>query len=136
MRSILLLAVSAGILAATATIGQGATGKAPAAISFSRDIQPIFDENCVACHQPGSAEQGLMLDASAAYRHIVGVASKESKAVLVVPGQPDQSYLLAKLSGSQARLGGRGQQMPLGDPLPPAKIALVRAWIAAGAPRN
>ncbi len=136
MRSILLLAASAGIFAAAITVSQSATGRAPAAVSFSRDIQPILDENCVACHQSGSAEQGLMLEAKMAYRHIVGVASKESKSALVVPGKPDQSYLLAKLTGAQIKLGGRGARMPLGDPLPPAKIALVRAWIAAGAPKN
>jgi hypothetical protein len=121
----------AGIMLAPASLAANGT-----AVSYERDIQPIFDENCVACHQTGSAEQGLVFEGGKSFDNIVRVPSKEAKLLLVSPGNPDQSYLLVKLAGTQAKAGGHGAQMPLGDPLSAAKIALVSNWIAAGAPRN
>ncbi len=136
MREKLILTVAAALFAATVAVGQTGIKSPTGSVSYRRDIQPIFDENCVACHQTGSAEQGLVLEGDKAFQGIVRVPSKESKLALVSPGQPDQSYLLAKLAGAQAKVGGHGAQMPLGDPLSPAKVQLVRNWIAAGAPRN
>ncbi len=136
MREKLILTAAAALLAATVAVGQTAIKKPTSGVSYSRDIQPIFDENCAACHQTGSAEQGLVLAGDKAFQGIVRVPSKESKLDLVSPGQPDQSYLLAKLAGTQVKVGGHGAQMPLGDPISPAKVQLVRSWIAAGAPRN
>ena len=110
---------------------------ADASVSYKRDIQPIFDEACVACHQKGSAEAKLVLQRDAAYAATVGVASQEAPgAPLVDPGKPDRSYLLAKVVGDHAKLGGKGARMPLGDPLTDQNIARIRAWIAAGAARN
>ena len=49
----------------------------------------------------------------------------------VNPGSRDNSYLIRKLEGS-ATVGAR---MPLGGPfLDDATIAVIRQWIAAGAP--
>jgi mono/diheme cytochrome c family protein len=104
--------------------------------SFRIDIQPLLNENCVACHQTGSAQQGLALEPGKAYGNLVGAKSRESKLMLVSPGQPNASYLLNKLDGTHLKAGGMGQQMPLGDPLTAAQIAQIRAWITQGAPRN
>ena len=52
---------------------------------------------------------------------------------LVVPGNADASFLLAKLDGTF----DCGLPMPLlVDPLDDNVIAGIRAWIAQGAPRN
>ncbi|MDB5975005.1 MAG: hypothetical protein JWR07_1765 [Nevskia sp.] len=102
--------------------------------SFERDIQPLFDENCVACHQTGSAQRGLTLEQGASYGALVGKASQESKLVLVKPGDTEGSYLLHKISGTQLQAGGSGARMPLGSQLDPASVELIRAWIKAGAP--
>jgi hypothetical protein len=48
----------------------------------------------------------------------------------VVPFQPDQSLLMAKLQSSVPC----GQQMPIGGLLSEENRAAVRAWIVAGAP--
>ena len=108
----------------------------PKGPSFAREVQPIFDDNCVACHQTGSAQQGLILEPGKSFAAIVGVKSKESASTLVVPGNAGQSYLLLKLEGNQQQAGGTGAQMPLGDALTPAQIATVQQWIEAGAPNN
>jgi hypothetical protein len=64
---------------------------------------------------------------------------------LIVPYEPDQSYLVQKLDGTFADLpecraasgtaASCGARMPLGGPaVGGAEIALVRGWIARGAP--
>src|SRR5262249_7840763 len=51
----------------------------------------------------------------------------------VMPGQPDQSFLLAKITDNLA--AGEGQSMPYNvAPLDDATVEVIRAWIAAGAP--
>lgn len=107
---------------------------------FARDIQPIFTSNCAlsGCHAGTAPQQGQNLSAGVAYANIVCVASGERAGMMRVrPFQPDSSYLVHKIQGTQADVGGSGGQMPLGGtPLSQQQIALIRAWIAAGAPNN
>src|ERR1700675_1663136 len=67
--------------------------------SLSRQVQPIFDANCVACHQAGAAQQGLVLESGIAFRN-VGKRSSEAALNLIEAGKPDASYLLQKLNGT------------------------------------
>jgi hypothetical protein len=106
---------------------------AMAAPSFKNNVQPIFDANCVSCHQAGSAPQGLVLESGQSYAAIVGRPSTESRLLLIARGAPDASYVLAKVAGSQAASGGKGERMPLGSSLPTEDIETIRAWINAGA---
>jgi mono/diheme cytochrome c family protein len=107
-------------------------------VSLSKDIQPIFDANCVICHQGGAyAPAGLSLQSGAAYSNLVNVKSTESPLMRVAPGSPGQSYLINKLLGTQGQVGGSGAQMPFGAaPLPQAQITLIQQWITQGAPNN
>ncbi len=98
-------------------------------------VQAIFTRNCVICHAPGN---DLDLVAGAAWADLVGQPAPSAEAcggTLVVPGDPEASYLYQKLSSPTPC---SGSQMPrtdlLPDPLPACVIALVRAWIAEGAP--
>lgn len=106
-------------------------------VSFSKDIQPLFNNSCVICHQV-AGQAGLTLEPNLSYTRLVGVPSTESTAELrVKPGSPDQSYIIAKLQGTQIQAGGSGVQMPYGAaPLSQAQISLVQQWIAEGAPDN
>ena len=106
-------------------------------VSYSRDIQPIFNNYCIVCHQ-GAGQGGLTLEPNLSYSKLVGVPSTQSTTELrVKAGAPDQSYLLAKLNGTQVQAGGGGTQMPQGaSPLSQTQINLVQQWIAAGAPNN
>src|SRR4051812_44520853 len=60
---------------------------APRTIDFGRDIQPIFSENCFACHGPDEKKRkaGLRLDVKTdAFKKL------DSGSIAIVPGQPAQ----------------------------------------------
>ena len=133
MRIGVYLAAAVGIAAAGGVANGGGGNSRP--VSFEADVQPIFDENCVTCHQSSGAPQGLVLEDGKSWQSLLRGRSAESKLPLVTPGRPDDSYLVHKLAGTQTTTG-RGAQMPPGDPLAPDKVAIVQRWIAAGALNN
>ena len=99
-------------------------------------MQPIFDANCVVCHQSASAQEGLVLEDGKAYANVVGQHSHQANMALITPGSAENSYLLHKISGTQAAAHGNGARMPLGGQLDSSDIDIVRAWIVAGAQDN
>lgn len=103
--------------------------------TFSSIQSHILTPICTQCHAGAAAPLGLSLEASGSYGNLVNVASVELPSLLrIKPGAPDSSYLVLKLEGSSAIVGGR---MPLGLPaLSSEAIRTVRDWVAAGAPRN
>ena len=99
--------------------------------TFAADVLPILQASC-SCHGAG-AEAGVDLSDEAAYDTLVfGEAS--IGAPFVVPEEPGASYLVLKLRGDQATVGGSGSRMPLGTPLGDDTIAVVERWIIGGAP--
>jgi len=104
------------------------------------DIQAaVFGPTCssAGCHTGGGATLPTIMDltsAQASFDNHVNVASLQMPgAIRVLPGDPDNSYLIHKLEGTAA-VGGR---MPAGSPNPldPATIADIRQWITDGAMR-
>jgi mono/diheme cytochrome c family protein len=92
----------------------------------------VFDPSCVECHNNSRASGGLNLaDAQTSYDNLVDVAAQQARDLMrVEPGNPDDSYLIHKLEGTQRS----GQQMPLGDPaLSQDTIDVIREWIDRGA---
>lgn len=84
------------------------------------------------CH--GSGTGGLTLDDATAPADLVDVESAGLPgAVLVVAGDADASYLVAKL---EAMSGIVGTEMPPGGALEADRLQLVRDWIDAGALDN
>jgi cytochrome c553 len=134
--TILAFAVLPGCKSGSSSSTTGST-QTTSGVSFSKDVQSIFNNNCVVCHQ-GAGQAGLTLEPNLSYSKLVGVASTESATELRVKASaPDQSYLLAKVNGTQIAAGGSGVQMPYGAaPLSAAQISLISQWIAAGAPNN
>jgi hypothetical protein len=110
------------------------------AISFARDIQPIFTVSCAlsGCHAGGSPSAGMNLSDGQAYQNIVNVPSVGLASMnRVTPGEPDNSYLIHKIQGTQASVGGGGSRMPLiGCCLAQSQIDTIRAWVEAGAENN
>lgn len=94
----------------------------------------VFTPGCavVGCHGGTTAAQGLRLDDGLSAASLINVPSVASASLVrVVPGDPDGSFLIHKLEGTQAA----GDRMPQGGPyLPQATIDVIRAWIASGAP--
>lgn len=103
----------------------------PTPSDFQEIQDTVFTPICSQCHIGAGAPHGLRLDAANSYALLVNVASDEVPTLKRVnPGNPDQSYIVQKISGTAA-VGGR---MPLGQAaLPQDRIDLIRRWIAAGA---
>ena len=95
----------------------------------------IFSRSCASqsCHGAALAG-GLDLTPAGAAASLVGVPASNEVAraagvLRVVPGDPDASFLIRKLAGKLAT--GEGDPMPrVGSTLPPAKLDLLRRWIA------
>lgn len=98
-------------------------------VSFTDDIQPIFNSNCIGCHGEGG-NAGLDLRSSSSYNNLVGVAATNSMGILVVAGDSESSVIAQRLNGA---LGGF---MPPTGPLQDPIRALVLEWINDGALEN
>ncbi len=93
-------------------------------INYARDIQPILARKCYACHGPGQAEAGLRL-----HETQPATSKLESGATAIVPGKPDHSELLKRITTSDADL----RMPPEGKPLSEKEVALLTSWIKSGA---
>jgi mono/diheme cytochrome c family protein len=142
LRTVLCLRLSTFVVAGSllgASLGVMPTLYADDAISYKNQIQPIFNAQCVFCHVTGAENGGLNLARSLSYNNLVSAPSSESKLLRVVPGKPEDSYLMHKLQGTQLSVGGIGDAMPRTDPprrLDPAQLELIRNWILQGAPKD
>ena len=111
--------------------------------TFSSIQQEIFSSGdssgrpaCTNCHNAvGSRFNGLDLSPAVSYSNLVNVASRaKAGAVRVIPGDPENSYLIHKLEGRSTIAGVR---MPLGGPyLEIGQIQVIERWIEIGAPNN
>lgn len=117
----------------------------PTVPGFRQLNESVFQVQCAtaACHSgPGIA--GLSFDdTETAYEHLINGDPVNAPAhfdgmSLVVPGDLDNSFLLAKLTMSQSELGahGYGNTMPMAaTEIPgPNSLQAIRDWIDAGAP--
>ena len=126
-----MITAAAGVLGLLA----GSAQAEDAPVDFARDIAPILATTCATCHQVGTEAGRMALVPKRALASTVNVPSVEAPGLMrIVPGQPDQSYLVMKLEGTQVAHGGTGARMPFGAaPLSPERIRLIRLWIQQGA---
>jgi len=93
------------------------------AVDFVQDVQPIFKERCYGCHGASKQEAAFRLD------HKPSALKGGDFGVAIQPGHGADSILVHVIEGRNPKL-----RMPRkGDPLTPAEIATIRAWIDAGA---
>lgn len=99
-----------------------------AAVSYEKQIVPLWDKYCLDCHGADDADGGLAMDSFAA------LMKGGEEGVAIVAGKADESLLVKFLEGRSGR-GGKNEFMPPGkrDKLTPEEIALVRTWIQEGA---
>lgn len=106
------------------------------------DVQPIFNTNCISCHGVNATRAGLDLTAAVAYANLVGVPSTELPSMnRITAGDPGQSYLFHKISGTQGSActaagqptAACGSLMPPGGSLDATEIEMIRQWILGGA---
>ncbi|MCA9123357.1 MAG: DUF1553 domain-containing protein [Planctomycetaceae bacterium] len=98
---------------------------APALSSdYLRDVKPLLEHKCYACHGAFKQQANLRLDTAA------GLKLGGDSGSPVSPGNPNDSLLIDVLTGEA------GYRMPPaneGTPLAQEEIGLVRQWIAEGA---
>ncbi len=93
-------------------------------VSYHKQIRPLFQANCQGCHQPAKKLGDYLMTS---FDELL--AGGESEEVAIVPGKPDESYLVGQITP----VDGKAEMPKKGDPLSEAEIALVRKWIEQGA---
>ena len=93
-------------------------GSLSGAVDFVRDVRPILETTCVACHGARKAGGGVRLD------------QREWALKVVTPGKPEQSRLY---QSTQIAPGRVGIMPPGGTPLTAEQAGTFRAWILEGA---
>lgn len=111
----------------------------PTLSTIQREIFSASDGSgrlaCVQCHTNvgRTPSAGLLLVDGQSFQALVGQASRaKAGAVLVVPGDPDNSYLIQKLEGS-ATIAGARMPRNAGPFLTAGQISIIRRWIQLGA---
>jgi hypothetical protein len=116
-------------------LGPGGSSGGPGLAPTLSSIQAnVFSVSCAVpgCHGGANAQVDLRLDAGFSGGYLINVPSPRSAGLIrVVPGDPDASFLIQKLQGTQSL----GDRMPLFGPyLPQNTIDVIRQWIQNGAP--
>ena len=112
----------------------GEDGDVGQAVTLARLSEEIFTPRCATsgCHSGTTRAAGLSLQAGDIAAAIVDVPSEAKPDYkLIAPGDPVNSYLLMKVRGDE---GIAGDRMPPARALEAEQIALVEAWVEAGAP--
>ena len=118
------LAVTGGLTPPARLVAADPPKPAGGAVSYYKDVRPIFAQHCNGCHQPAKPQGGYVMTGHA---DLLKAGEREKPGV--VPGQPAKSYLI-----DQITLHGGKAEMPKGrDPLDPVQIKLIADWIAQGA---
>ncbi len=94
----------------------------PDVVSYSKDIQPLWNQDCISCHKTGATAPDL----TAANSYLALTASNK----YVIPGNATGSKLHKSLMGDGAAI------MPTSGKWSDSKIALVDKWINDGALNN
>ena len=106
-------------------------GLAPTLASIQDNV---FSVRCAIpeCHGGGNVQYGLRLDPGFSAGNLINVPSpRNPNLIRVIPGDPDASFLIQKLQGTQTL----GDRMPDGGPyLTTAQVNVIRQWIQDGAP--
>jgi mono/diheme cytochrome c family protein len=92
------------------------------AVSYSRDVQSIFNQICVKCHGGDETKEGLSLKSYA------DVMAGSNNGPVITPGDAANSFLIQQVvNGKMPKQGPR---------LLPAQIRTLSDWVAAGALNN
>lgn len=122
MRTLLLLTLMSPVAllgcgddGSTGMGGAGGSGLTP---FTEAEVQQVFTNSCAGagCHVNFGANpaEGMSLESFATNGMVIGIASNQSDLDRIEPGSRQDSYLWHKINGSQATVGGSGQQMPQG----------------------
>jgi hypothetical protein len=95
------------------------------AIDFNTEVKPIFNNKCISCHGGVKRKAGFSL-----LFRTEAMANTESGKPAIIPGKPDQSELIRRIT-----LNDPEERMPYKhEPLSNKEIGILRQWIKQGAP--
>jgi len=117
-------------LAAALLIGlAGCTGET--AVSYSRDVQPILQANCMSCHQKGGAGHEASGFSMETYDDLM---KGTRNGPMILAGDSQGSNLIVLMEGR----ADPSIRMPHGkaEPVSKADIDTIRRWIDQGAKKN
>lgn len=93
-------------------------------VDFSADVKPILNKKCITCHGGVKAKGGFSL----LFRE-EALAKTESGEPAIIPGDPDHSEMIRRLTAKDPE-----ERMPYKhEPLSDNEIDLLRQWIKQGA---
>ena len=139
-------------------LGLVACGEENDSVTYGDDVRPIFNLRCTTCHRTGSP---IRVNIQNPYQEVECVTGADGLEVCngglvnmrntwsvmnpgempernVEPGDPDNSFLMWKLTGDVPSNGDGGQPMPLQVEweTKAADIQLLADWITANAPNG
>ncbi len=106
----------------------GAEVAPPDTVSFAEDILPIFQQRCAKCHGAADENGEVRTEVSLNLLEYEKVMAGSEFGTVVEAGDPDGSFLMDMIVA--------GDMPEEGDKVPEEEIALIRAWIEAGAQNN
>ena len=120
MRSLLPVAsaVALGLIALTAPL----SGE----VDYAKTIKPLRHERCYSCHGALKQKAGLRLDT------VELMLKGGEDGAVIVRGKPEKSLIVARVTNPD--LDERMPPQHEGEPFTAAQVAMLREWIAAGAP--
>jgi hypothetical protein len=104
--------------------GGGAAGGA-GSTSFEKDVAPILVNRCLRCHGDDNPRANLRMDTFG------GIIAGSSGGALVVPGKPQESLLVERITAT-----GDARMPKGGNPLSADEIKKIADWIKGGAKFN
>jgi hypothetical protein len=127
MRKSALLTIASCLTLATPALRAADAPAAPAApkVTYQDHVLPILRNACLNCHNADKKKGDLDLS------NFTGVSTGGGSGKAIEPGDPEASMLFKVVSWSV-----EPNMPPKGDKLPEKDLAVIRAWIAAGAPEN
>ncbi len=117
---LIALGLSSGFAATEAAIPPAAGRE----IDFAADVQPLLAARCTGCHGAQQQMSGLRLD-----RKEAAMRGGYSGAVILA-GNSAASKMIRYTAGVDDKV----VMPPAGEPLTPAQVGVLRAWIDQGAP--
>lgn len=96
-------------------------------VSFEKDVFPILDANCIACHNVAKKEGSLVLE------NVKDLIKGGDSGASVVPGKPDESYFYNVASRTEESFMPPLPNKVGAKALTPQQVWILRQWILEGA---
>jgi len=93
-------------------------------ISYSKQIQPIFDKSCISCHGVKAIKEGLDL------RTFDGLAAGSSNGSVITPGDAENSFFIKQIVSGEMPWRRKAPEVT------PEELQILIDWVNQGAVNN